>query len=48
MEIFQSLSTSSGSKNQSYPLGGEVLTVRERASILALDMLRKYLLKIES
>jgi nicotinamide-nucleotide amidase len=48
MEIYQSLSTSSGTKNQSYPLGGEVLTVRERASILALDMLRKHLLKIES
>ena len=48
MEIYQSLSTSSGMKNQSYPLGGEVLTVRERASILALDMVRKYLLQIES
>lgn len=48
VEIYQSLSTSSGMKNQFYPLGGEVLTVRERASILALDMVRKHLLKIES
>ena len=44
-EIFCSLSTSSGVENQEYPLGGEFLMIRERASIIALDTLRKYLLK---
>jgi hypothetical protein len=29
-------------------LGGELPMLRERASIIALDMLRKYLLKIET
>ena len=42
---FYSLSTQSGVENQEYSLGGELWTVRERASIIALDMLRKYLLK---
>jgi len=44
-ETFCSLSTSSGVENQEYFLGGELLMIRERASIIALDMLRKYLLK---
>ncbi len=45
VETFYSLSTPSGIENQEYPLGGELWMVRERASIIALDMLRKYLLK---
>jgi hypothetical protein len=32
---------------QEYSLGGELWMVRERASIIALDMLRKYLLRKE-
>jgi len=47
VETFYSLSTQSGVENQEYPLGGELSMVRERASIIALDMLRKYLLKVE-
>ena len=47
-ETFCSLSTSSGVENQEYSLGGELLMIRERASIIALDMLRKYLLKQRS
>jgi nicotinamide-nucleotide amidase len=39
-----SLSTANGIENQEHALGGELWTVRERASIIALDMLRKYLL----
>ncbi len=45
IETFYSLSTSTGIENQEYSLGGELWMVRERASIIALDMLRKYLLK---
>ncbi len=45
IETFYSLSTSTGIENQEYPLGGELWIVRERASIIALDLLRKYLLK---
>lgn len=45
IEIFCSLSTSSGSENQSHVVGGEPAIARERASILTLDMLRKHLLK---
>jgi nicotinamide-nucleotide amidase len=45
IETFYSLSTQSEVENQEYALGGELWMVRERASILALDMLRKYLLK---
>ncbi len=45
IEAFCSLSTSSGSENQSYTVGGEPAVARERASIIALDMLRKHLLK---
>jgi nicotinamide-nucleotide amidase len=41
-----SLSTSTGIENQEHSLGGELWMLRERASIIALDILRKYLLKI--
>jgi hypothetical protein len=46
IETYYSLSTSTRIENQEYSLGGELWMVRERASIIALDMLRKYLLKI--
>ena len=46
IETYYSLSTSAGIENQEYALGGELWMVRERAAIIALDMLRKYLLKI--
>ena len=45
LETYYSLSTSTGIENQEYALGGELWMVRERASIIALDFLRKYLLK---
>jgi len=45
IETYYSLSTSTGIENQEYFLGGELWMVRERASIIALDFLRKYLLK---
>jgi nicotinamide-nucleotide amidase len=45
IETYYSLSTRTEIENLSYPLGGEPLMVRERASIIALDLLRKYLLK---
>ena len=45
IETYYSLSTSTGIENQEYALGGELWMVRERASIIALDFLRKYLLK---
>ncbi len=45
IETFYSLSTSTGIENQEYFLGGELWMARERASIIALDMLRKYLLR---
>ena len=48
IETYYSLSTSTGIENQEYSLGGELWMVRERASIIALDMLRKYLLKDEA
>jgi len=40
-----SLSASEDLENQQYPLGGEFPILRERASVIALDMVRKYLLK---
>jgi len=46
VETYYSLSTAEGVENQEHTLGGELWTVRERASIIALDLLRKYLLKI--
>ena len=45
IETYYSLSISTGIENQEYSLGGELWMVRERAAIIALDMLRKYLLK---
>ncbi len=45
VETIYSLSTPHGTVNEEHLLGGDLLTVRERASIIALDMLRKYLLK---
>ena len=44
VETSYSLSTAEGAENQEHTLGGELWTVRERASIIALDLLRKYLL----
>jgi nicotinamide-nucleotide amidase len=46
VETYYSLSTSQGVESQEHMLGGELWTVRERASIIALDLLRKYLLKM--
>ena len=46
VDTYYSLSTSTGMENQEYSIGGELWTVRERAAIIALDMLRKYLLKM--
>ena len=40
------LSTPTGIEQQESPLGGEPQMVRERFSILALDLLRKFLLKV--
>ena len=45
IETFYSLSTSGGIESQEHSMGGELWMVRERASIIALDMLRKYLSK---
>jgi nicotinamide-nucleotide amidase len=45
METFYSISSDEGIERQPYSLGGELWTVRERASIIALDLLRKYLMK---
>ena len=45
LETYYSLSISTGIENQEYSLGGELWMVRERAAIIALDMLRKYLLR---
>lgn len=41
-----SLATPEGMERQEHDLGGEPQIVRERASIIALDLLRKYLLKL--
>ncbi len=48
MKTFYSLSTSLGIEHQELPLGGEPPMVRERSSIIALDLLRKFLLKLNS
>lgn len=45
MKTYYSLSTTNGEESLEYPLGGESWTLRERASIIALDLLRKYLLR---
>jgi hypothetical protein len=47
IETLYSLSTSSATENQEYSLGGELWMARERAAIIALDMLRKYLIKLD-
>jgi nicotinamide-nucleotide amidase len=44
VETYYSLSTAKGIENQEHTLGGELWTIQERASIIALDVLRKYLL----
>jgi nicotinamide-nucleotide amidase len=45
IETYYSLSTSAGIENQEYSMGGEIWMVKERAAIIALDFLRKHLLK---
>ena len=44
IEDHYALSTPTETENQEYSIGGEAGIVRERAAIMALDMLRKYLL----
>ncbi len=46
METHYSLSTSSKIESQQYVLGGELWMLQERAAIIALDLLRKYLLSV--
>jgi len=46
VETYYSLSATTVMESQEYSLGGELWTVRERAAIIGLDMLRKYLLKM--
>jgi nicotinamide-nucleotide amidase len=48
VDTFCALSGDEGMESQAHFLGGELWMVRERASIIGLDMLRKYLLKIRS
>lgn len=45
METFYVLNDEDHFEHIQQPLGGELWMIRERASILALDMLRKYLIK---
>lgn len=45
METFYVLNDQDHFEHIQQPLGGELWMIRERASILALDMLRKYLIK---
>jgi nicotinamide mononucleotide (NMN) deamidase PncC len=46
IETYYTLSSLWGEESIEYNLGGELLMLRERTSIIALDMLRKYLLKM--
>ncbi len=46
IETHYSLSTSSEIETQKYMLGGELWMLRERAAIIALDMVRKYIIKM--
>jgi nicotinamide-nucleotide amidase len=46
IETFHSLSTPNGTESQQHTVAGEPWMARERASIIALDMLRRHLLKI--
>jgi len=48
IETFYALSTPSGIERQESSLGGEPHMVRERSSIVGLDLLRKFLLKATS
>lgn len=48
VETFYSLASENGLERQEYTLGGEPWIVRERASIIALDIMRKYLLRARS
>ena len=41
------LSTSKGEEYQEYPVGGELSVLRERVSIIAIDFLRKYFIKMD-
>jgi nicotinamide-nucleotide amidase len=47
VETYYSISAEEEMERLHYSLGGELWMTRERASILALDMLRKYLLKMK-
>ena len=47
-QTYSSLATPTGIENQEQTIGGEPLIVRERASIITLDLLRKALLKVDS
>ncbi|HXX35945.1 MAG TPA: CinA family nicotinamide mononucleotide deamidase-related protein [Thermodesulfobacteriota bacterium] len=42
---YYAVSSFEGIENQEYPLGGELWMARERAAVIGLDLLRKYLLK---
>jgi len=46
METFYCLDTPSGLERKEFILGGEPATIKERASIIALDFLRRYLLSL--
>ena len=48
VESCYALVTPHGTETQELPVGGEPLILRERASIFALDLLRKYLVKVEA
>jgi len=45
IETYYSISTIKETENHEYLLGGELWMIRERASIIALDLLRKFLIK---
>ena len=47
-ETFYSLATSDGLERLEQPLGGELSMIRERASIIAIDMLRKHMQKLKA
>jgi len=47
VETFCSIASDSGVESHEATIGGEIPLIRERASIIALDTLRKYLLKIK-
>ncbi len=45
IKTYYCLSTKNGLESHKYDLGGEIYTIRERASIIALDILRKFIIK---